>query len=80
MFLDLFGAGSETSSSVLMFAFLYMIKHPEIQERIQREIDDVCADGRPVSLDDRPAMPLTDATLHEVMRCACLVYAGNWTD
>ena len=28
---DLFGAGSETSSSVLLFAFLYMIKYPEIQ-------------------------------------------------
>ena len=28
---DLFGAGSETSSSVLLFAFLYMIKYPEVQ-------------------------------------------------
>ena len=28
---DLFGAGSETSSSVLLFAFLYMIKYPNVQ-------------------------------------------------
>ena len=28
---DLFGAGSETSSSVLLFAFLYMIKYPDVQ-------------------------------------------------
>ena len=32
---DLFGAGSETSSSVLLFAFLYMIKYPEVQVRSQ---------------------------------------------
>ena len=28
---DLFGAGSETSTSVLLFAFLYMIKYPDVQ-------------------------------------------------
>ena len=28
---ELFGAGSETSATTLLFAFLYMIKHPEIQ-------------------------------------------------
>ena len=28
---DLFGAGSETTSTVLLFSFLYMIKYPEVQ-------------------------------------------------
>ena len=28
---DLFGAGSETTSDMMLFAFLYMIKHPDIQ-------------------------------------------------
>ena len=28
---ELFGAGSETSSTTLLFAILYMIKYPEIQ-------------------------------------------------
>ena len=28
---DLFGAGIETTSSLLLFAFLYMIKYPEVQ-------------------------------------------------
>lgn len=35
---DLFGAGSETSSSMLLFAFLYMIKYPDVQRKIQDEI------------------------------------------
>ena len=28
---DLFGAGIETTSSLMLFAFLYMIKYPEVQ-------------------------------------------------
>ena len=28
---ELFGAGSETSATTLLFALLYMIKHPETQ-------------------------------------------------
>ena len=36
---DLFGAGSETSSSVLLFTLLYMIKYPEIQAKVHTEID-----------------------------------------
>ena len=31
MFVDLFGAGIETTSSLMLFAFLYMIKYPEVQ-------------------------------------------------
>ena len=28
---DLFGAGSETTTTVLLFSFLYMLKYPDIQ-------------------------------------------------
>ncbi len=74
---DLFGAGSETTSTMLSFAFLYMIKHPQIQRRVHEEISSVLAarGGIKLCLDDRPRCPYTDATLHEVMRHACLVYA-----
>lgn len=71
---DLFGAGTETSSSLLLFAFLYMIKHPEIQKRIQDEIESVVGVGGNVTLDHRHDLPYTDAALHEVMRHCCLVY------
>ena len=35
----------------------------------------VGASNRPVGLDDRPLMSYTDATLHEILRHSCLVYA-----
>ena len=31
---DLFGAGSETTTTEILFCFLYMIKFPEIQVRV----------------------------------------------
>ena len=44
------------------------------------EIDSTVGNGkgasnRPVGLDDRPLMSYTDATLHEILRHSCLVYA-----
>ena len=78
---DLFGAGSETSSSMLLFAFMYMIKYPEIQKNVHEEIDKVIGKDQNgkmnnVNQNHRTDMPYTDAVLHEIMRHACLVYAG----
>ena len=44
------------------------------------EIDSTVGNGkgasnRPVGLDDRSLMSYTDATLHEILRHSCLVYA-----
>ena len=71
--MDLFGAGSETTATILCFAFNYLIRFPAIQERIQAEIDEVIGNRTP-SLEDRAAMPYTDAFLHEVLRFSCIVY------
>ena len=39
--IDLFLAGMETTSSSLMWTFLYMIHHPDIQKRVHQELDEV---------------------------------------
>jgi len=39
--MDLFVAGSETTANSLEFAILYMIHYPDIQKKIQDEIDRV---------------------------------------
>ena len=39
--MDLFVAGSETTSTTLDWAFLYMAEYPGIQKKCQLEIDEV---------------------------------------
>ena len=51
--LDLFGAGSGTTSNTLSFALLYLCKQPEIQKKLQAEIDKVVGQSRQPVLDDR---------------------------
>ncbi|XP_008945382.1 PREDICTED: cytochrome P450 2J2-like, partial [Merops nubicus] len=43
--LDLLFAGTETTSTTLRWALLYMALHPEIQARVQAEIDAVIGQG-----------------------------------
>ena len=49
---DLFSAGSETTSTTLAWAVLYLILYPDIQERVHREIDEVLGDREP-SMEDK---------------------------
>ncbi|EDL30911.1 cytochrome P450 2J5 isoform 1 [Mus musculus] len=71
--LDLFLGGTETTSSTLRWALLYMSSYPEIQENVQAEIDRVIGHKRQVSLSDRESMPYTNAVIHEVQRMGNIV-------
>ncbi|XP_071807416.1 cytochrome P450 2J6-like [Asterias amurensis] len=73
---DLFSAGSETSSTTLRWALLYMIEFPEIQRKIQGEIDrEVGRDCLP-RLSDRAKLPYTEASLHEIQRISNIIPLG----
>ncbi|XP_019625214.1 PREDICTED: cytochrome P450 2U1-like [Branchiostoma belcheri] len=70
--MDLFLAGTETTSTTLRWALLYMILHPDVQETVQREIDSVIGPDRDPSMAHRAQMPYTEATLTEVSRLASI--------
>jgi cytochrome P450 len=74
--LDLFTAGAETTSSTLLWTFLYMAKFPQVQEKMQLEISKVVGNSRLPSLADRPSMPYTEAVIHEVMRYSSVFPIG----
>uniref|UniRef100_A0A8C9SFB6 Cytochrome P450 2J2-like n=1 Tax=Scleropages formosus TaxID=113540 RepID=A0A8C9SFB6_SCLFO len=71
--LDLFAAGTETTSTTLNWALLYMIKYPEIQEKVQVEIDQVLGPSRLATMADRANMPYTDAVIHEIQRMGNII-------
>uniref|UniRef100_A0A8D0DXH9 Cytochrome P450 n=1 Tax=Salvator merianae TaxID=96440 RepID=A0A8D0DXH9_SALMN len=68
--LDLFLGGTETTSATLQWALLYMAIYPEIQARVQSEIDSVIGQSRLPAMNDRDNLPYTNAVIHEVQRLA----------
>ncbi|NXD77235.1 CP2J2 protein, partial [Halcyon senegalensis] len=71
--LDLLFAGTETTSTTMRWALLYVALYPEIQARVQAEIDAIIGQGRQPALEDRNNMPYTNATIHEVQRIGSII-------
>uniref|UniRef100_G1T2D2 Cytochrome P450 n=1 Tax=Oryctolagus cuniculus TaxID=9986 RepID=G1T2D2_RABIT len=73
---DLFVAGMFTTSFTLSWALLLMILHPDVQRRVQQEIDEVIGPARRPEMGDQARMPYTTAVVHEVQRFADIVPLG----
>ncbi|XP_036604529.1 cytochrome P450 3A24-like [Trichosurus vulpecula] len=61
-------AGYETSSSVLSFLFYNLATHPEIQQKLQKEIDAVLPNKEAVTYDALAQIEYLDMVIHETLR------------
>ncbi|XP_026546527.1 cytochrome P450 2J2-like [Notechis scutatus] len=73
---DFFAAGTETTMLTVMWALLLLTNHPNIQEKVQKEIEDVCEFSRSISYQDRKKLPYTNAVIHEIQRVIYIFTAG----
>ena len=68
-----FGAGSATILSSLEWALLVLATKPELQKRLQKEIDDNIGRDRSPKFADRNNMPLMHAFMWEIWRFRSLI-------
>ncbi|KAK0452920.1 fatty acid hydroxylase [Desarmillaria tabescens] len=60
-------AGHETTSGVLCFVIYYLLKHPDVMRKLQKEVDGILGD-EPAQLGDFSKMPYLNAVLRETLR------------
>ena len=65
--LDMFIAGSDTITTTLNWAMLYMILYPDIQKKVREELN-ANIGSRNTKMSDRNQTPYTEAVLHEIHR------------
>jgi cytochrome P450 len=66
-------AGHETTASTLSWAWYLLSIHPEVEEKLWRELDALPADRTP-TLGDLPRFPFTRQVVEETMR----LYPAGW--
>lgn len=65
---DIFSAGIETMSTGILWSIIYMVRNPQVQMRVQEELDSVVGRKRMPELKDRDNLPYIEATLAEILR------------
>ena len=73
---EIFVIGAESESVMMRWALRLLSCHPVVQERVQKEIDQVAGHGKEVRWDMRDKMPYTMATLKEIQRFSDIAPTG----
>ncbi|NXX34748.1 CP1A4 protein, partial [Nicator chloris] len=70
---DLFGAGFDTVATALSWSLMYVALYPDVQKRIQEELDQTIGRERRPRLSDRGTLPYTEAFILEMFRHSSFV-------
>ncbi|XP_060130287.1 cytochrome P450 2J2 [Zootoca vivipara] len=65
---DLFVAGTDTTTISLKWALLLLATHPDIQDKVYKEIEDVIGSAHSISYQDKKKLPYINAVIHETQR------------
>ncbi|XP_071943812.1 cytochrome P450 1A1-like [Antedon mediterranea] len=71
----IFFAGMDTVLTALLWLLLYMAAFPEVQSKIQKQMDEVLGDTKPTIMDEKK-LPLLCATVYETLRYSSLSLLG----
>ncbi|XP_064083998.1 cytochrome P450 2L1-like [Macrobrachium nipponense] len=74
--LDMFAAGFDSTSNMLLWIILYAAKYQDVQKRIQEQIDEVVPRGEFPTNQHKSQLSLLEAFIHEVLRMSSLVPFG----
>nr|XP_042699866.1 cytochrome P450 2J2-like isoform X2 [Chrysemys picta bellii] len=74
--LDFFIAGTESTATTLRWALISLVLHPDVQEKVQKELDAVLGPSQLICYEDRKNLPYTNAVIHEIQRYNCIAPIG----
>uniref|UniRef100_A0A670K3G9 Uncharacterized protein n=1 Tax=Podarcis muralis TaxID=64176 RepID=A0A670K3G9_PODMU len=73
---ELFIAGSETTTASLKWALLLLTSHPDVQDKMHKEIEDVIGSAHSICYQDKKKLPYTNAVIHEMQRFKYVSFLG----
>ncbi|XP_005102585.2 cytochrome P450 2U1 [Aplysia californica] len=73
LIINLFAAGTETSSTTIVWFVLFMLHHPDVLAKIYKEIEDVVGRERAPSIRDRTKLNYLNACIMETQRLGSIV-------
>ena len=79
LMVDVSFAGSDTTSTSLTWFVLYMVLHPDIQEKVQSEINLIAKNDRLPNWNDSEKMPYLQANLCGVQKSSGLTGVAGST-
>ncbi|XP_025099511.1 cytochrome P450 2U1-like [Pomacea canaliculata] len=68
--LDVFIAGTETTSTAILWTLVYFLHHPDVQDKCYEEIHRVVGTERAPTIQDRSQLVYMEAVIMEVLRYA----------